>query len=76
MKNIGNSFEKLKIYAQLKDAVIDNKTVLGMSIRLALNDKKATCDQLFDYIKSQGNDNKELMGAVIGHELTDKILKL
>lgn len=76
IKNLGSSFEKLKLYAQLKDAVKDNTTLIAIGIRLALNDKKATCDQLFDYIKEQGNDNIPLMQSVIGVELCNKILNL
>lgn len=76
IKNLGSSFEKLKLYAQLKEAVKDNKSLIAIGIRLALNDKKASCDQLFDFIKEQGNDNIELMGSVIGVELFNKILNL
>lgn len=76
IKNLGSSFEKLKLYAQLKDAVKDNKSLIAIGIRLALNDKKATCQQVFDYIKEQGNDNIPLMQSVIGVELCNKILNL
>lgn len=76
IKNLGSSFEKLKLYAQLKNAVANDNSMIAFTIKLAMNDKKASCDQLFDYIKEQGLDNKELMSGVIGVELFNKILNL
>lgn len=76
VKNLGSSFEKLKLYAQLKESVKEDKSIIAIGIRLALNDKKATCQQVFDYIKEQGNDNLPLMQSVIGVELCNKILNL
>ncbi len=66
------SLDRIAILIQLEKEA-DPNTVLGYTIINAIR-KKVNGSDIIDFIKSQAQDNKDLVARVVGDDLLIKIL--
>ena len=71
-KDPARSLRAMDILIDL-DAVADNRSIIGLSIRIAL-DEKEPVRVIFDSIKSTAADNYWAVADIIGYKLLDKII--
>jgi len=75
LPDLAAKFEKLKIILDLRQKY-NPKNQLSVSITNAIDCKEFTTDEIINFVKSQANDNPELMSECIGKELCNKIINL
>jgi hypothetical protein len=70
--NLSQTFEKLKIVLDLEKRFRKEKTIIGMAIMTAIENKKPG-DQIILMLKSQISDNSTMMERVLGESLYYRI---
>ena len=74
LPNIAASFQKLKIANDLVEASLKGESIIHIALRISFH-KKRPVGELIAWVKSQAQDNPDLMAETIGDDLTCRILK-
>ena len=74
LPNLQLALQKLKLVEQIKEKANIN-TLMGVSIIRAINENKSD-SKVLEFVQSQAKDNAEMMGIIIGSDLTKEILNL
>lgn len=74
LPNIAASFQKVKIGIDLERASGRGESIIHLAIQRSFL-KKRPIGELIAWVKSQAQDNPDLMAETIGDDLTCRILK-